>query len=346
MLPTPPNAPKGLHVPLRVKPFGVMLLCGALSWSGCSQGNGTAPNGIGGPSTPPPNSAAPTASSAATHTPVGSPSGSGSASDGTTPASSQPASDAATPTSSEEATDAAPTNQVPMLPPPNAGVDYQLGGDYPPPAGVGILVRDRAGAPDAKRYSICYVNGYQVQPGEESDWDADLLLRDARGDVVIDEDWNEALLDVSNADKRQRIAERVGSWIEQCAADGFAAVEIDNLDTYTRSNGLLDEDDAVALFELLASRAHAQGLAIAQKNSVELAERLSGAADFAVAEECNTYDECDGYIAAYSVQVLMVEYERAAFTRGCEGYGASYSIVLRDRELTRPGDPDYLFEGC
>ena len=82
------------------------------------------------------------------------------------------------------------------------------------------------------------------------------------------------------------------------------------------------------------------------QDAVELAERLGGAADFAIAEECNTYDECDEYIAVYAQQVLMVEYERADFDAGCDHYGANYSLVLRDRELTRPGSPDYVFEGC
>ncbi len=64
----------------------------------------------------------------------------------------------------------------------NADFDYQLGGAYPPPAGVSIVSRDREEAPVAGLYNICYVNGFQIQPDEE-----DFLerLRDA---LQIDDD--------------------------------------------------------------------------------------------------------------------------------------------------------------
>ena len=46
---------------------------------------------------------------------------------------------------------------------------------------------------------------------------ADLLLTDSNGDVVIDPGWpDEALLDTSDADKRDRIAEVMGDWIDDC----------------------------------------------------------------------------------------------------------------------------------
>src|SRR5689334_3406114 len=86
------------------------------------------------------------------------------------------------------------------LPPANAGVDYQLGGAYPPPAGVEVVSRDRNAAPAAGIYNICYVNGFQIQPDEEQMWldqYPDLILRDGNGDPVIDTDWNEMLIDVS-----------------------------------------------------------------------------------------------------------------------------------------------------
>lgn len=50
--------------------------------------------------------------------------------------------------------------------------------------------------------------------------------------------------------------------LEDCAAHGFDAVEIDNLDSYTRSAGLLTADDNVALAAQLVRSAHAVGLAI------------------------------------------------------------------------------------
>lgn len=233
------------------------------------------------------------------------------------------------------------------LPPANAPFDYQLGGAYPPPAGVAVLTRDRDDAPVSGLYNVCYVNGFQIQPGEGGLWDADLILRDANGDPIIDPDWNEMLLDVSTAEKRARIAAVVGGWIEQCGVDGFAAVEIDNLDSYSRSGGRLSQDHAVAYMALLSGAAHDAGLAIAQKNSTEtLARRSEMGADFAVAEECSRYSECGDYMAVYGEHVLMIEYRDSDFATGCSAYGATHSIVRRDLYLVTPDDPAYVYAGC
>ena len=61
------------------------------------------------------------------------------------------------------------------LPPAGAGFDYQLGGGYPPPAGVTVVARDRHDPP-AGDYSICYLNAFQTQPGERRRWPRGLVL--------------------------------------------------------------------------------------------------------------------------------------------------------------------------
>ncbi len=47
-----------------------------------------------------------------------------------------------------------------------------------------------------------------------------------------DSDWNEILLDIRTATKREQIADLVDGWIIGCKSSGFHAVEIDNLDSY------------------------------------------------------------------------------------------------------------------
>lgn len=235
------------------------------------------------------------------------------------------------------------------LPPANAGLDYQLGGAYPPPAGVEIVSRDRNAAPAPGLYNICYVNGYQTQPDEEAWWLAehpDLILRDGAGDPVIDPDWDEMLLDISTPDKRAALADIVGGWITSCGADGFDAVEIDNLDTYSRSDGLLTQDHAVAFMSLLSQTAHDGGMAIAQKNSAEIVDRRDElGTDFVVAEECNRWDECQVYTDVYGDAVLVIEYRAVDFEAGCAAF-PGLSIVLRDLDLVPAGSGGYVFDGC
>jgi hypothetical protein len=258
----------------------------------------------------------------------------------------------ADPTTGEPTTDTDdPSGDPPavQLPPADAGLDYQLGGAYPPPRGVGVVSRDRNAPPADGLYNVCYVNGFQTQPDEEAFWleqHPDLILRDENDEPVIDEDWGEMLLDTRTPESRAALAEIVGGWISGCGAAGYQAIEIDNLDSYARSDGLLDQDQAVAYMALLSAAAHAGGMAIAQKNSTELLPRRAEmATDFAVSEECNHYDECDDYIDTYGDAVLMVEYSDADFDKGCAAY-PQISIVRRDLDLTVPGEPEYVYDGC
>ncbi|WP_022929838.1 endo alpha-1,4 polygalactosaminidase [Patulibacter americanus] len=241
-----------------------------------------------------------------------------------------------------------------VLPPANAPFDYQLGGAYRPPSGVRIVVRDRGAAPVRGRYGVCYVNAFQTQPDEASWWKAehpDLLLR-RDGRPVADEDWpDEFLLDTATAAKREAIATIVGGWMDGCATAGFDAVEPDNLDSWTRSRGGLRRADNVALARLLTARAHAAGLAIAQKNAAELASRGRRIGfDFAIAEECQVYDECGAYTRAYGRRVLEVEYDDAGgvrnFRSACRARGRKLAVTYRDRDLVPRGAPGHAFRTC
>jgi hypothetical protein len=237
-----------------------------------------------------------------------------------------------------------------VLPPANATFDYQIGVSYPPARGVRVVSRDRSGEPAAGLYSICYVNAFQAQPDELAWWKnthPELLLRGAGGAVIVDQDWNETLLDVSTPARRAEIASIVGMWIDGCARRGFQAVEPDNLDSYERSDGRLAPSDNASFARLLARRAHTAGLAIAQKNTTDLlGQHQSIGFDFAVTEECGRYGECGQYASAYANRVFDIEYGAGDFAATCRGSGAALSVVLRDRDVSPPGSPDYRFKTC
>ncbi|TCC28271.1 hypothetical protein E0H58_05380 [Kribbella speibonae] len=240
-----------------------------------------------------------------------------------------------------------PADAAVTLPPAHAKFDYQIGGAYTPPAGVQVVTRDRTAAPAAGLYNICYVNAFQVQPGEQGQWASDLLLRDATGNLVIDEDWGEPLLDLRTADKRTRIAAKVNGWIDGCAAKGYQAIEPDNYDSYTRSKNLLTAGQAKAYLTLLATHAHGKSLAIGQKNTVELAgARSTVGLDFAVAEECGQYDECGDYVDAFGNNVIVIEYTDNGRRKACSQYGGTLSIVQRDVDVSVPGDSGYVRKTC
>jgi hypothetical protein len=235
-------------------------------------------------------------------------------------------------------------------PPGDTGFDLQLGGAYAPPADAGVVERDRTAPAPSGRYGVCYVNGFQTQDSEIGWWrrrHPELLLR-AGGREVRDPDWPETLLDITTPAKRRALARIVGGWTDGCARSGYRAVELDNLDSWTRSRGAISRSHTRAMARLLVGRAHRAGLAVGQKNAVEL---ITGARrpldfDFAVVEECQQYRECDRYVRAYGDRVMEVEYRAGAFRAACASRGSRISVVLRDRDLTVPGRPGYVRDAC
>lgn len=243
-----------------------------------------------------------------------------------------------------------PTASTTVLPPVNAKFDYQIGAAYPPPPGVRVVSRDRQDPIAANLYNICYVNAFQVQPNEVDWWQSqhdDLLLRDSDGNYVVDGDWNEILLDISTSAKRAAIAGIVQNWFDGCARAGYQAIEPDNIDSYERSEGLLAIHDTIAYLELLAPHAHDAGLAIGQKNTTDLGTRGRNAGlDFAIAEECGRYNECDYFTGVYGDNVIVIEYTDSAFAKACSAVGDEVSVVRRDVGVTAPGSGTYRYGSC
>ncbi|MGW5876016.1 endo alpha-1,4 polygalactosaminidase [Nocardiopsis terrae] len=242
---------------------------------------------------------------------------------------------------------------------PEGGLDYQLGGAYPPPEGVTTVVRDSSAEPAPGLYSVCYVNGFQTQPGDLDRWlaqDPDLLLRDGDWAPVADPGWpDEVLLDTSTRAGRERIAVLLSATVDRCADAGFDAVEFDNLDSYLRSGGRLTADDNLALAGELTDLAHDRGLAAAQKNAAEQAGRGRDEAgfDFAVTESCAAWAECDAYTEVYGPDnVLAVEYPEElegaglTFDEVCGDSSAPARTVLRDHDLVAATQPGHLYAAC
>lgn len=221
--------------------------------------------------------------------------------------------------------------------PVGTNVDYQLGGVRPVPSSVGIVVRDRKAPPIPRRYDVCYVNGFQTQSDERAFWNhrPALILR-WHGKRVVDSSWGEWLLDIRTPAKRARLAGIMGSWTRGCAADRYDAVEFDNLDSFTRSHGLIVRSQAIAFARLLVRNAHDAGLAAGQKNLAGYDGTAIGY-DFAIAEECGRYRECAAYVHDYGRRVLSIEYRRVDFRWTCDHFGSRLAVVLRDRDLSPHG---------
>jgi hypothetical protein len=251
----------------------------------------------------------------------------------------------------------APPAQV-RLPPVSGSIDYQLGGTADT-AGLAVVARDATTSPMPGAYNVCYVNGFQTQPGDGERWLRDYgqaVLRDAGGKPVTDPDWpDEYVLDPSTAPQRALILDALGPLLSGCADKGFDAVEVDNFDTFTRfsdpATGRVDRAGAIELARSFAGIAHDRGLAIGQKNAAEWTEigRHAVGFDFAVAEECATYRECDRDRKVYGDHVLQVEYTDdlpMPFRDVCSSPDRAPLTILRDRDLVVSGGDGYAYAQC
>lgn len=229
----------------------------------------------------------------------------------------------------------------PELPQFLTDFDYQIGRARTPASNVGIVSRDYTISPANGVYNICYINAFQSQPGEESSWPTGSVT------PLLDEDWNEYLIDIRTVSARQRAASHVYMMIDSCVSNGYDAVEFDNLDTFTRLGDSVDSanqytdywfdmSDAVAYATLLTDYTHSVGLASAQKNTAELfasGAHLQIGFDFAIVEDClgEDWDECETFASNYNDQIVVVQYEQ--FNTVCSTYGNRFPIVKEDYDV-------------
>ena len=241
----------------------------------------------------------------------------------------------------------APVEPAALEFPTSGRADYQLGGAWQPPDDVTVVARDRTDPPLEGVYSICYINGFQTQPQEVEFWldeHPELVLRDSEGEPQFDPGWpDEMALDTSSPTSRDALAAIIGEWIRGCADDGYQAVEFDNLDSYSRFEGLA-LDDNVAFAVLLVDTVHELGLDAGQKNSAELGTRGRDEIgfDFVISEECFIYDECGVYTEVYEERVIDIEYDDTDLDGLCDYAGLPGLTIVRDRDLS----PGGTFWGC
>lgn len=97
---------------------------------------------------------------------------------------------------------------------------------------------------------------------------------------------------------------------------GCDGVEPDNVDGYSNDNGLgLSASDQLDYNIFIASEAHARGLSVGLKNDLEQLNELAPHFDWALNEECYTYQECDLYsepFIAAGKAVFHAEYVNAS----------------------------------
>ena len=166
-----------------------------------------------------------------------------------------------------------------------------------------------------------------------------------------DPEWaGEYLIDISTPEKREMAAAHVLEMVKTCEDKLFSAVEYDNLASFTRySNSPFTEADTVEYAKLLVNGAHNMGLAVAQKNTIELIDTgdyKTIGFDFALVEECGKYGKCTEFRDAYDGKMLAVEYTLEGFEKACAAIGDTSAVVMRDSAVSTPDSESYVMRQC
>lgn len=230
---------------------------------------------------------------------------------------------------------------------PRAGASFQwqLSG-YPPDLTVDAEVYDLdlVDTPDEAlaelrgrgATTVCY---FSAGTYEEFREDAEGFPEDTRGEPLPDfpdERW----LDV------RRIADLapvIEARLDLCAARGFDAVELDNVDAYANDSGFdLTAEDQLEFNRWLAAEARERGLSPGLKGTAELAGDLVDDFDWALVEQCIQYEECEAFrpFVDEDKAVFIVEYEgteEEVCRRASELDGMT--VVRADYALDGPVDP-------
>jgi len=98
----------------------------------------------------------------------------------------------------------------------------------------------------------------------------------------------------NNVHQRDFILYQVSRRVDRCVADGFDAVEFDNVDAWENKTGLKISADMQLVFNsMLANLAHSKGLTVGLKNDLGQLSELKPYFDFAINEQCFQFHECD-----------------------------------------------------
>lgn len=135
------------------------------------------------------------------------------------------------------------------------------------------------------RVVICYFSA-----GSREDWrpDADSFTAADYGNGL--DGWpGENWLDIRSQNVRNIMKAR----LDLAASKQCDGVEPDNVDGYANDTGFqLTQANQIDYNEFLATEAHARGLSVGLKNAVDLVAQLEPSFDWALNEECLSYNEC------------------------------------------------------
>jgi len=178
-------------------------------------------------------------------------------------------------------------------------------------------------------FVMCYFSA-----GSHEDWrpDSSKFPQEVLGRQM--EDWpGEKWLDIRQLNILAPILEARLDLAVQKGCDG---VDPDNVNGYTNDSGFsLSYDDQLAFNIYLANAAHARGLSIGLKNDLDQIPDLVDHFDWALNEECFSFDECEllmPFVRA-GKPVFVIEYEMSPGDFCESAIQMGFNAIVKNWEL-------------
>ena len=180
---------------------------------------------------------------------------------------------------------------------------------------------------------ICYVDAGTWEPGRSDSSDFPAAVQGSGVDGWPGEKW----LDIRQVSTLEPI---IKARFQTCKAKGFDAIEPDNIDGYSNDTGFpLTGADQLAYNRALAAWAHGLGLSIGLKNDGDQAGALEPSFDWALDEECYTYNEC-GYLTTFTSAnkaVWIAEYKAISAADCADSKAKHFNTAQYDLNLGKSG---------
>ncbi len=204
---------------------------------------------------------------------------------------------------------------------------------------VEISDADIAALHAAGRIVVCYFSAGTWEPYRP---DADQFPEEVLGNHYDDPAFDdERYVDIRSEVVRGIMMARM----DLAAARGCDGVDPDNMNLDEVGEAItglpLGVAEQLDYSRFIAAEAHARGLAVGLKNSIEHAAELEPDFDFAVNEQCFEYDECDVYAGSFIAAgkaVFHIEYtDEEAFADVCAAtVPLGLSSILKSYDLDAP----------
>jgi hypothetical protein len=211
------------------------------------------------------------------------------------------------------------------------------------PNRAGVRALHRAGG-----YAICYVDAGGIE-NYRPDYPRFVRWHRRHGRSLLGKPFSrrfpeERWANIGGARQRAFLLRMMERRTRLCSHAGFDAIEYDVVEAWSSGRKVtgwkVGYRDQIVYNRGLARIAHRHGLAVGLKNDLEQVEDLVGRFDFAINEECFTYDECDRLTAFIDAgkPVFHVEYTNARpeFCPATEALGfnsirksSSYSLYAK-----------------